>query len=73
MVVVKEQTSSMQFRLVTGQDEEGNLKLSTRTIGRVKSDVEDEDIYAIGSEIMSLQENQLASFYRLDRKELVGE
>jgi len=70
-VVVSQEASSLQFRLITGQDDEGQAKLSTRTIGRVKPDLSDEEAYVLGTEIMSLQKNPISSFYRVDRKELI--
>ena len=72
MVMIGTEISSLQFRLMTGEDDEGQPKLSTRTIGRVKAELTDEEAFELGTEIMSLQKNPVSTLYRVDRKELIG-
>ena len=65
--------SRLQFRLIVGQDGEGNYILRTRSFGRIKPDTSDEDAHLIGAMLMDLQQHEVLSVHRSDSAELIPE
>ncbi|WP_158212418.1 DUF1659 domain-containing protein [Natranaerobius trueperi] len=55
----------LQFRLITGQDENGNAILRTKSFSRI-----DEDIYQTAELMLGLQKYDALSIHRFDGKEL---
>ena len=71
-VSVVSETSRVRVRLVESIDDNGNEKLSTRTFGNVKPDVDNETLYNVMLDILALQEKPVNSIFRVKEEELRG-
>lgn len=60
----------LQLRLRTGFDGLGNPILRTRTYANIKPATNNEDLFATGTELVSLQDHELDVIRRVDELEL---
>ena len=65
--------SRLQLRLNVGEDENFNPLYRTRSFANVKTDADNEDLFALASEISSLQIHPLNTVRRVDEYELEDE
>lgn len=66
-------SSSLQLKVKTGTDTNGNDIVSLQNYRKVKTDALDENLYSVAQSIASLQSVPLIAVMRVDSLELVNQ
>lgn len=63
------QDSRLQIRFQVGVDGEGKDITKTKTLGRISSEVNDEDLYEVAISLVGLQEHPAVAMFRVAQSE----
>lgn len=72
-VLSKRISTSLQMKVIDGSDENGSDVVRTETYRNVKTDAENEDIFAVAQTIGNLMSTPVKSVIRVDNLELSSE